>query len=227
MKKGKIIVLVFGLISIGVIATLLFVSKNVEKEIYDMNNITLDMSMEKLGIRHIDNMDYNLDQIRDTYNDLYYFYEPLSQKEIMIEFETLINYELKVIDVVHSSINLESIKGYNYLLGESNCFIDTYKNDLNILYLELMNDKSYQAYLWDIDENSNPPSKWYFNKMKGEIYWVVKKDINSYITNQINIENINLLDKEMYVRIYKFETWIASKARVSCELPSTPDIEYQ
>ena len=63
--------------------------------------------------------------------------------------------------------------------------------------------------------------------MKGEIYWVVKKDINSYITNQINIENINLLDKEMYVRIYKFETWIASKARVSCELPSTPDIEYQ
>lgn len=50
MKKGKIIVLVFGLISIGVIATLLFISKNVEKEIYDMNNITLDMSMEKLGI---------------------------------------------------------------------------------------------------------------------------------------------------------------------------------
>lgn len=227
MKKGKIIVLVFGLISIGVIATLLFVSKNVEKEIYDMNNITLDMSMEKLGIRYIDNMDYNLDQIRDTYNDLYYFYEPLSQKEIMIEFETLINYELKVIDVVHSSINLESIKGYNYLLDESNCFIDTYKNDLNILYHELMNDKSYQAYLWDIDESPNPPIKWYFNKMKGEIYWVVKKDINSYITNQINIENINLLDKEMYVRIYKFETWIASKARVSCELPSTPDIEYQ
>lgn len=226
-KKGKIIVLVFGLISIGVIATLFLESQNGEKEIYDMNNITLDMSKEKLGIRNIDNMNYSLDQIRDTYKDLYYFYEPLSQKEIMIELETLINYELKVIDVVHKSVNLESINGYSYLQNESNCFIDTYETDLNILYHELMNDNEYAKYLWDIDKSPNHPSKWYFNKIGNEISWVVKKDIISYITNQINIENINLLDKEMYVRIYKFETWLASKARVACGLSSSPDIEYQ
>lgn len=214
------------LISIFVLFILLKI-KSDEKEVYDLNNIILDMSKEELGNKSFNDLEYNLDQIKDTYKDLYYFYEPLSQVDINAEFESIINYELKVIDTIHQSTNLKSINGYNYSLNEESCFISFFKTNQEFLYNELMKDQDYEAYLWDLDNELSPPIKWYFNKMGSEISRVVKKDINKYITHQIEIEDINNLDKEMYIRIFKFETWIASKTRSSCGLSTVPDIAYE
>lgn len=214
------------LISIFVLFILLKI-KSDEKEVYDLNNIILDMSKEELGNKSFNDLEYNLDQIKDTYKDLYYFYEPLSQVDINAEFESIINYELKVIDTIHQSTNLKSINGYNYSLNEESCFISFFKINQEFLYNKLMKDQDYEAYLWDLDNELSPPIKWYFNKMGSEISRVVKKDINKYITHQIEIEDINNLDKEMYIRIFKFETWIASKTRSSCGLSTVPDIAYE
>lgn len=205
---------------------ILLKTKADEKEIYDLNNIILDMTKEKLGTKDVEDQNYNLEQIRDTYEDLYYFYEPLSHDDINVELESIINYEIKVIDTIHQLTNTESINGYNYSLNEDSCFISFFKTNQEFLYNELMKDQNYETYLWDIENELNPPTKWYFNKMGSEIYWVVKKDTHEYLTNQVNIENNNLLDDEMYVRIYKFETWIAIKARSSCGLSTIPDIAY-
>jgi len=217
--------LLFGLLLI-IVASFILLPKPSRDDYFDLKNIILDMNIEKLGEKKVNDIEYNLDQIRKTYKDLFYFYEPLSENEIKNEFQSVITYELKVIKVMHQSENLLSIHGYNYEPINSDCFINAYKTKQQVLYSELMKDLDYRVYLWDIDKSSNRPTKWYFNKSGDEISTIVSRDINKYITNQIAIEDVNILDKEMFVRNFKFETWIASNARESCNLSTNPDISY-
>jgi len=217
--------LLFGLLLI-IVASFILLPKLSQDDYFDLKNIILDMNIEKLGEKKVYDIEYNLDQIRNIYKDLFYFYEPLSESEIEIEFQSIITYELKVIKEMHQSENLLSIHGYNYEPNNSDCFVNAYKTKQQILYSDLMKDMNYRIYLWDIDISSNHPTKWYFNKSGDEISTIVSKDINKYLTNQIAIHDVNILDKEMFVRNFKFETWIASNARKSCNLSTNPDVLY-
>lgn len=214
----------FVLSSICILALIWFTSiQNIHESTYDLNLIIGDMKSSEL-----DNKEYNLDVIKQEKGNLYYFYEPLSQEEIENEFVALSLYHEKYENFTQqvTDSTIAYVYGFDYQLDNSDQFIDLYKNNLNKEYQTLMSDAQYNQYLWNTDMNFEKPKSYYFLNSDNHIVSVVINSVYRYFSNDIKLEDISLLDKEMFVRKTKFEIWIASKTRSEIDLNEYPEVSF-
>lgn len=223
-KQYKHDFVAFVLSTIYVLVLLWFINiQDIHESTYDLNLIINDMKSTEL-----DNNEYNLNEIKQDKGNLYYFYEPLSREEIEDEFIALSLYHEKYENFTHqvTDTTIAYVYGFDYQLDNSDQFIDLYKNNLNKEYQTLMSDAQYNQYLWNTDMNFEKPKSYYFLNSDNHIVSVVINSVYRYFSDDIKLEDISLLDKEMFVRITKFEIWIASKTRFEIDLNEYPEVSF-
>lgn len=158
-------------------------------------HLHLGWYLDSTATKTVNGKEYNLNELRQQYGDLYRFVEPLSKEEIEQRFEYIVNYIIK-----DQSTSKEFGMRYNSGLEERKLG-ETY----TVEYRKI--ESSYRKSLYTTkDSVLDDYSKYYFeldeNRYARDLPDTFDSEQTSYRLGTDSIEKVPLNDKDWFVREY-------------------------
>lgn len=199
----------------------LFDSTNKDTEIIEIKSFIFDMEDENLGF--IDNVD--LDLLKDNRKDLYYFFKPLNEEVVNKQFDSIINYLKTWKDYNIYEISYKHGYIFDYL-DQTGCLEQEFNKKINYLYSNLRETPEYSDYFGIEGEYESDVFLYYDGE---NIHYHPTTGMGTYLYGGYEsryLRLVNQVEKEIFVRVFTFESYILRLSRSECGLNIEPDIPY-